>query len=185
MKVELKKGQILISEPFLPDPNFNRTVILIAEFSELGAVGYVLNHKTDFAVNLVMKELDFVYNTIYQGGPVELDSFHYFHTYGHISNALHIKGNIYWGGNFEELTMGLKTGIYKDEDCMFFIGYSGWAPGQLEEEMEEGSWIIADLADSLILNPPVEDKELWREAIKTVEGDDALLYNSPPEPTLN
>lgn len=183
--MKLTTGQILISEPFLPDPNFRRTVVFLAEYSELGAVGYVLNHKTDFAVNLVVKELDFVYNTIYQGGPVELDSFHYFHTYNTITNATHIKDTIYWGGDFEELTNGLKEGAFSEENCMFFIGYSGWAPGQLEEEVNEGSWIITDLDDALILNPPIDDNELWKEAIKSVEGDDSLLYNSPTEPSLN
>jgi putative transcriptional regulator len=183
--MQLRTGQILISEPFLPDPNFRRTVIFLAEYSELGAVGYVLNHKTDFAVNLLIKELDFVYNTVYQGGPVELESFHYFHTYANIANATHIKDSIYWGGDFDELIKGLKDGTFAEDNCMFFIGYSGWAAGQLEEEVAEGSWILTDLDDSLILNAPIEDKELWKEAIKSADGADSLLYNSPLEPNLN
>ena len=87
------KGQVLISEPFLPDPTFSRSVILITEHESHGTIGYVLNQKTDFAVNMIIGGLDTVSQSTYQGGPVELESLHYIHTYPEITAHMKFTGS--------------------------------------------------------------------------------------------
>ena len=183
MKPEV--GKILVSEPFLPDPNFSRAVVLIAEREEDGTVGFILNQKTDFRVSLLMPDLPFVSNVVYQGGPVELESFHYIHRYPKIASSTQLTETIYWGGDFDEVVEGLKQGDYKQEDFMFFVGYSGWSKGQLKSELKEKAWIVGELPDEHLINPKVEDNELWKLAIRNMDGDDALLANSPINPFLN
>ena len=183
MKPEV--GKILVSEPFLSDPNFSRSVVLIAEYQEDSTVGFVMNQKTDYTVALLMPDLPFVNNAVYQGGPVELESFHYIHKYPQISGSTQLTESIYWSGDFDEVIEGLKQGDFKQEDFMFFVGYSGWAQGQLTSELEEKAWILGELPEEYLINPKVEEGELWKLAISNMDGDDALLANSPINPFLN
>ena len=74
---------------------------------------------------------------------------------------------------------------YLAEDFKFLIGYSGWAAGQLEAELLEQSWIVSDLSKDVIFDPQIEDKDLWKYAIRGLGGDDSLLANSPFNPYLN
>ena len=179
------KGRVLISEPFLPDPNFRRSVILIAEHEEHGSLGYVLNQRTDFAVNMIVDGLDSVNRSAYQGGPVELDSLHYIHTYPHIEGSVKIANGIYWSGDFGDVCKGLLAGSMLQENFRFFVGYSGWAAGQLQAEIEDKSWMVGDLEAKYIFDQSIEDEELWKHAIRERGGTDALLANAPKDPFLN
>ena len=140
-------GQILISEPFLEDPNFNRTVVLITEHNSEGTVGFVLNQKTDFTVDLLVPELDTVPNPVYQGGPVDIESFHFIHSCDQIPKAIELSEGLYWSGDFEFTAKGLLDGSLDPADFKFFIGYSGWAPEQLEDELKERAWVVGDIQD--------------------------------------
>ena len=73
------KGRVLISEPFMPDPTFMRSVVLIAEDDKNGTVGFVLNQQTTHRVDSIVEGIQGLNNLAYQGGPVELQSFHYIH----------------------------------------------------------------------------------------------------------
>ncbi|PCJ66707.1 MAG: hypothetical protein COA58_04410 [Bacteroidetes bacterium] len=179
------RGKVLISEPFLPDPNFSRTVILITDHEDHGTVGFVLNQKTDFAVNMLLKELPNVNSTVFQGGPVDLESFNFIHSYGHITGAIEISNNLYWNGDFKQIQDELKDGSLDANNFKFFIGYSGWAPGQLAAELAEKSWIVGELESNYILSSEKEDKDLWKHAIRGIGGEDSLLANSPLDPNLN
>ncbi len=183
--IKPRKGNVLISEPFLPDPNFSRSVILLTENNEDGTVGFVLNHKTIYTVGALIEELDFVQSDVYQGGPVELESFHYLHTYPEISGSSQITDGIYWSGDFEEVCEGLKSGKFEERNFRFFVGYSGWARNQLRAEMAEKTWLVSKLNDEEILNPDLSDEELWKHAVRHLDGDDSLLANSPVDPYLN
>ena len=185
MSFEIGIGKILISEPFLPDPNFRRSVVLIADYGNHGTIGFVLNQVTDFAVNMLLKELPHVNTSAYQGGPVELESFHYIHKYPQISKSSKISEGIHWSGDFDEVHEGLKNNVFKQEDFKFFIGYSGWAPGQLEQELEEKSWLIGDMDSSILFDKSISDDDLWKHTIRSIGGSDSLLANSPIDPNLN
>jgi putative transcriptional regulator len=180
-----KKGKVLISEPFLPDPNFSRAVVLLTEHNESGSFGFVLNQKTEWATNMVMEELHNIHQTVYNGGPVELQSFHYLHTYDHIQGAIHLYDSVYWGGNFEQVYNGLRKGMLQPQDFKFIIGYSGWGPGQLDMELQEKAWLVGDLDAKYIFDTQIADADLWKHAIRNLGGDISLLANSPLDPNLN
>ncbi len=179
------KGQVLISEPFLSDPTFSRSVILITEHESHGTIGYVLNQQTDFAVNVLIEGLDMVHQYAYQGGPVELESLHYIHTYPEISKSTEVLPGVYWSGSFDEVCQGLIEGRFLAENFKFFVGYSGWSPGQLDAELAEKTWLVSELTPEVIFDTTIADKDLWKHAIRSVGGKDALLANSPEDPFLN
>ena len=137
------KGDLLISEPFLPDPNFERTVILICEHNEEGSFGFILNKPSLLKFSDVMEEVENYDALIHLGGPVQQDSLHFIHRVGdHLEGGERIAENLYWGGNFEQLTLMLSNNQIAKKDIIFFLGYSGWGEGQLMNEIREKSWIV-------------------------------------------
>ncbi len=185
MSLAPEKGKVLLSEPFIEDPNFSRTVVLITEYGNEGTVGYVLNQKTELTVDMLMPDLEMVGNSVFNGGPVEIESFHYIHTYKEIEGAVDIGQGMYWSGSFEEVVAGLIDGSFEAKNFKFFIGYSGWAEGQLEAELKEEAWVVADLDKTLIFNVDLQDKKLWQLAMQGLGGEFAILANSPINPQLN
>lgn len=185
MKQIPKIGQVLISEPFLEDPNFNRTVVLITEYGQEGTVGFVLNQRTDFTVDLLVPELDNVPNTIFQGGPVDIESFHFIHRCSQIPNAVQLADNLYWSGDFEFTARGLLDGSLDPKNFKFFIGYSGWAAEQLSDELEQKAWVLGEVEAEDALALDMDDKQLWQKAMTAKGGEYALLANSPINPQLN
>ena len=101
-------GNLLLAEPFLKDPNFKRTVVLLCEHNEDGAFGLVLNKKLEFKVDDVLPEFPIENIDLYYGGPVGPDTLHFIHQYGDlIEGSLKRKDDIYWSGNFEQIKLML------------------------------------------------------------------------------
>lgn len=185
MNLRPSKGKAMLSEPFLEDPNFSRTVVLLTEYGEEGTVGFVLNHRTDLTVDMLMPDLSMVTNPVYNGGPVELESFHYLHAYEEIEGAVDLGNGVFWSGNFEQVVSGLISGLFLAEKFKFFIGYSGWAGGQLEDELDEQAWVVTEISEDLVFNAELDNKKLWQMLMQNLGGDFALLANSPINPQLN
>lgn len=180
-----QKGRILISEPFLQDPNFHRTVVLLTEHGEEGSIGFVLNQSTNFEVAALIPDLDSVNEPLLQGGPVERDSLHFLHTYPDIPEAVDLGNGIWWSGDFKEVTVGLLSGRLKPERFKFFVGYSGWGQGQLQDELDDEVWIVGEFEADQLFGVQLDDELLWREAMRKLGGNYALLANSPHNPHLN
>ena len=89
-KIKPEKGRLLISEPFLPDPNFERTVVLLCEHNEEGSFGFVLNKPSILKVGEVMEDLTELENLVYVGGPVQQDTLHFIHRNASLENAVEI-----------------------------------------------------------------------------------------------
>ena len=185
MKKMSLKGKILISEPFLPDPNFTRGVVLLTEDGEDGSVGYVLNQATDLKVSQMIEDLSEVHSTVYVGGPVQMESFHYLHRYEDIQGAVEVMEGVNWSGDFKAVIEGLKDERYLSSQFKFFVGYSGWSPGQLAAELEEGSWIVSTVEADDIFKDEGKNFSLWKKVVRHLGGDDSLLANSPKDPYLN
>lgn len=175
-------GDLLLAEPFMKDENFKRGVILLCEHNEEGSFGLVLNRKLDFNVTDVLPEFPVDDIELFYGGPVGQDTMHFVHTCGNmIENAREIQDGIFWSGNFEQITMLLETKVIRPDQIRFFIGYSGWSAGQLEEEMERNSWIIGrDIPD--ILMP---QDGLWEHVLRQMGGDYEFVSTFPEDPQLN
>src|SRR3954467_6092647 len=95
-------GRLLISEPFMMDPNFKRSVILLTEYSEAGAMGFVLNHQSEYLLGDLLPDLPYSEMPVYIGGPVGEDTLHFIHRCNDkISGGIEIGDGIFWGGDFE------------------------------------------------------------------------------------
>ena len=101
--IEPERGDLLISEPYLPDPNFDRTVVYLCEHDENGTFGFVLNKQAQIKVSDVVDEVSYEAD-LFVGGPVQQDTLHYLHRDPILSeSAIMVKNDIFWGGNYELL----------------------------------------------------------------------------------
>ena len=121
------KGKLLIAEPSLTgDVSFNRSVVLLAEHSNEGSVGFILNKPLEYQINDLVTEIEIPFQ-VYNGGPVEQDNLYFIHKVPHlIDNSVEISDGIYWGGDFEELKSMMESGTVSEHQIMFLVGYSGW-----------------------------------------------------------
>ncbi|MFY0687511.1 MAG: YqgE/AlgH family protein [Cyclobacteriaceae bacterium] len=183
--VEPQRGDLLISEPYLPDPNFERTVVLLCEHDDDGTFGFVLNKPSETSLGEAVEEIDTFKAELFVGGPVQQNTLHFIHKSSHnYHSGKEIVKNIYWGGEFSELVSLVNTQQANPDDFRFFAGYSGWSPGQLEEELKVKSWIIYKGTDAQLLfntNPDL----LWKEVLKRMGGKFKVMSNYPIDPRLN
>jgi putative transcriptional regulator len=179
-----EKGRLLISEPFLPDPNFERTVVLLCEHNEEGSFGFVVNKPSILKVSEVMEDLKYWDEIVYVGGPVQQDTLHFLHRNTAIRNAAKIRDEIYWGGDFESVLVQLNESKIATTDIRFYLGYSGWGPGQLETELQEDSWIVCDYMDDELLFD-TDPAKLWQKALDNMGGRFSVYSKYPVDPRLN
>jgi putative transcriptional regulator len=183
-KLKPEKGRLLISEPFLPDPNFERTVVLLCEHNEEGSFGFVLNKPSALKVNEVIEDFGSLESIVFVGGPVQQDTLHFIHRNIELPNAVSIIDKVCWGGEFENLISLFDTKQASKEDIRFFLGYSGWGPGQLESELEQDSWIVCDfVTDQLLFD--TEPEMLWKRTLDSMGGRFSVYSNYPVDPRLN
>jgi len=182
--IEPGKGRLLVSEPYLPDPNFERTIVLLCDHNDDGSFGFVLNKPAEVKVAEVMEELKNFDAVIHVGGPVQQDTLHFIHTHADLEGATEIAKGIYWGGHFESLLIKLDTFQVNIKDVKFFLGYSGWGAGQLAEELKADSWIVSDrVTPELVFE--TEHQQMWQKALKTMGGRFSVYSNYPVDPNLN
>jgi putative transcriptional regulator len=183
-KLVPQKGRLLASEPYLPDPNFERTIILLTEHNDDGSVGFVLNKPSESMVNEVMEEIKGFQSKIYIGGPVQQDTLHFIHRNSTLSDSIEVAEGIFWGGNFEQLMLLIESKQIDVLDIKFFLGYSGWSPGQLEEEIKADSWIISDqVTEDLLFETPPE--LMWKKSLQGLGGRFSIYSNYPIDPSMN
>lgn len=193
----IRAGQLLLSEPFMFDENFRRTVVLICEHSEeTGTVGLIVNKPVKLRLNEIIDEFPPFKGKMFLGGPVGTDTIQFIHTVGDMmEGSIKIAEGLYWGGNFEQLKILVEDGnkARKKEgenvlritadDIHFYLGYSGWSQGQLEEELRNNSWIIADATQQYIFQIPPDN--LWKEVMKNMGGVYDTMSGYPENPMLN
>lgn len=177
-------GVLLIADPFLKDPNFQRTVVFLCEHQDEGSFGFVLNRLYEYTLDQLMASAEGMPIPVYYGGPVQLDTVHFLHRYpDQIPGGFEVTDGIYWGGNFETAVELLREGSIDASGIRFFIGYSGWSEGQLQEELKEKSWITSMGKSKLIFNR--NTNTIWKEALLDLGGDYEQLINYPIDPQLN
>lgn len=176
------KGSLLISEPHLPDYNFERSVIFLCEHNEKGSFGLVLNKLSDFTLNQLV-DVPLSYK-VGLGGPVEPNTLHFlFRNNATIEDSIQVGSQIYWGGNYEQL-IAWQTITGASADVLFFMGYSGWSEGQLQDEIDKNSWIVfPEATEQLVFNTRKEN--MWKAILNEMGGRYALYANYPADPRLN
>jgi putative transcriptional regulator len=167
------RGQLLVSQPTLRDPNFNRTVIYVIEHTEEGALGVVLNRPSEIGVGDLLPAWEKVVSppgVLFGGGPVGRDS---------------LIGLVVDGGIIDtiDLAPGPTDDATSRQGLRVFNGYSGWGAGQLDAELEVGGWFVidADPTDVLARDPD----RLLRTVLRRQGGRLAMLAVCPPDLALN
>src|SRR5436305_12883268 len=162
------RGQLLIAGPGLLDPNFWRTVVLVIEHNEEGALGLVLNRSSETTVGESVPQLENLVDSeelLYIGGPVQPSAVIVLAEFEDPSDAALVAfddvGVLGTSSSPEELTVGVRSG-------RAFVGHAGWGPGQLDGEVERGDWILepASLEDAFSAEP----RGLWSEVLMRKGG---------------
>ncbi len=179
-----QKGRVLIAEPFLPGNYFNRSVILLVAYGDKGAVGFIINKKVDLSIQDILPGISDFEGDVYLGGPVSTDSVYFIHKIGKkLPGSIHVLGNIYWGGDFNILKQMINTGRISPSEIRFFVGYSGWEPGQLEREIKEDSWLVNDVDEENIMHGLSEAS--WTDFVRKVGRQYSIWENFPENPAMN
>jgi putative transcriptional regulator len=179
-----KQGRVLISEPFLNDTYFKRSVVLLTEHSSEGSIGFVLNKPVDLSVNDVLSDFPEIDTEVSIGGPVNTNTIHYIHTLGDtIPNSVKVLKDLYWGGDFEVVKDMIAAGRIKGSEIRFFLGYAGWSPNQLENELSENAWLVSEMKAEQIMCSPGDD--LWKKILEKSGDKYKTWVNFPENPSLN
>lgn len=179
------KGHLLVAEPsIIGDVAFNRSVVLLAEHSEAGSVGFILNKILDFTLKDLVPSLSANFK-IYNGGPVEQDNLYFIHKIPTlIPQSVEIANGIYWGGNFDVVTELINQGLISEKEIRFFLGYSGWDANQLSEELHSHAWIVTTNDDPKdIIERPYNS--FWKDKMMQLGGEYLLWSNAPENPSYN
>jgi putative transcriptional regulator len=176
------RGQLLIAGPGLLDPNFWRTVVLVVEHSEEGALGLVLNRPSETTVGEAVSELEDLLDVddqLHIGGPVQPSALIVLGEFEDPEAAALI--------SFDDIGV-LASGAPDDPPPSLrrgraFVGHAGWGPGQLDSELERGDWIVepARAQDAFADEPG----ELWETVLTRKGGSYALVARMPPDPSVN
>lgn len=178
------RGKILISEPFLRDAIFGRSVILLIDHTKEGSMGLVVNKQLPYLVNDIITEFKYIDEIpLYKGGPVATDTLFYLHTLGEIPGAITISKGLYLNGDFNEIKKYILQGNKVSEHIRFFIGYSGWENEQLNNEIRENTWLVSEEKASYLMKD--NTKDMWKQALEKLGSKYEAWSRFPQVPTLN
>ncbi len=180
-------GSLLVAEPFLKEEHFNHAVILLVEHETAEtSMGLVLNKPTGYTMGEAVEGVDDGVDTpIYCGGPMSCDRLFYIHSLpNEFKGSRHIAGNLYIGGDFDQVKSYLNMGLPTHGLMRFFVGYSGWGVKQLEQEIRDHVWAVAQQpCDDAVL---LEDGDpFWYKIVRSMgEPYKNWLYH-PLNPQFN
>ena len=178
------KGRLLVSAPFLQDPYFTRSVILLCESDKEGAFGFILNKYIDINLEDLVNDLPDFGAMVSMGGPVQSENLFYIHTLGEeLPGSIPITPELSLGGDFDMLRSGIIAGSIEPRQIRFFVGYSGWSAGQLEDEMSQKSWYVSEPGELPLMESDRVD--IWGQTLSQMGGDFAKLANIPADPSMN
>ena len=180
-----KKGDLLIAEPtIIGDVSFNRSIVLLADHTHEGSIGFILNKPLKYTINDLIPEIEAAFK-IYNGGPVEQDNLYFIHKVPDlIPESIEISLGIFWGGDFSKAAELITSNSIKENDIRFFLGYSGWEPNQLDEELKSNSWVVTD---NVYKNNIIEKNYefFWKEKMLEFGGEYSIWSNAPENPNYN
>lgn len=178
------RGRILISEPFLRDATFGRSVILLVDHTDEGSMGLVINKQLPLFLNDIIMEFKYLDEIpLYKGGPIATDTLFYLHTLSDIPGSISISKGLYLNGDFDEIKKYILQGNKISECIRFFLGYSGWDSEQLNNEIRENTWLVSEEEKSYLMKNNIKD--MWRTALEKLGSKYETWSRFPQVPTLN
>lgn len=178
------RGRILISEPLLMDYFFKRSVVLLAEHNDEGSFGVIVNKPVKAGFNEVIKDFPEFNAKVFLGGPVQGDSLFFIHTLGEqVEGSFEIIKGVYWGGDIEMIREMIELKVVGPDQIRFYVGYSGWAPQQLDEELKRNSWVVSNIDQATLLNS--KPSLMWKNSLIDLGGEYTSWINFPDDPLSN
>ncbi|MFN7300678.1 MAG: YqgE/AlgH family protein [Bacteroidia bacterium] len=175
MERKPQAGAVLISEPFMNDNHFSRCIVWLVQHSDTGSVGFKLNDPSGFVMNELMDDFPTGFE-VFEGGPVNADNLFFIHRHPGIARSEEVLPGLYWSGDFDQVKLLASAGLLLPDEIRLFGGYSGWGAGQLEAEMESGSWLITAGTPALIFG---EASQQWAAALRSLEADKHWMIHAP------
>lgn len=177
-------GNVLISEPFLNDNYFRRSVVYMTEHKKEGSLGFVLNKAVNIKISEVISDFPDVDFPLSIGGPVSTNTIHYLHTKGDdIPDSVHVKDGIFWGGDFDVVKSMVQKDLLGKKDIRFFLGYAGWTEDQLEGELDLNAWLVGEIPAKMVMEGMGPD--FWTKMLSGFEPKYKAWANFPEDPGLN
>jgi putative transcriptional regulator len=184
VQTTIKTGSMLLAEPFMLDPHFRRSAVLICEHTDVGTLGFILNKVVNIQLEDLFDEFPSFEAPIFYGGPVQTDTLHYIHNVGDLlEDSMKVSDGIWWGGDFEKLKFLISAQLIQPQNIRFFVGYAGWSSGQLRDEITEGSWVMSDVHANYAFK--MEPKEVWSKAMYDKGNVYEILASLPDEEAWN
>lgn len=183
--IKPRRGDLLIAEPaIIGDVSFNRSIVLIADHSQEGSIGFILNKPLDYTINELVPGVDATFK-VYNGGPVEQDNLYFIHKIPElIPGSIEISLGIFWGGDFNKVAELIANENIEKNDIRFFLGYSGWEADQLEDELKANSWVVTEN----VYKKNIIEKDyvsFWKEKMLELGGEYSIWSNAPEDPNFN
>ncbi len=182
--MKITAGTLLVAEPFMLDPNFKRSVVLLCEHNDQGTTGFILNKPLEMQIQELVPDFPESKASVHIGGPVGMDSLHFLHNVGDLlDQSQEVCPGVYWGGDFEKLRFLMENGVIRDDNVKFFVGYSGWSEGQLEEELKEGSWLTEEMDANYLFK--VKPFVMWQTVLHNKGNIYTVIAQMPDAVSLN
>ena len=177
-------GDVLISEPFMNDFYFRRSVILLIDHNEEGSLGVIFNKRLTIPFNEIVQGFPEFNADVYLGGPVETDRIFFIHTVGEMIPDSHLISNgLYWSGNINVLKSMIKMDLIKPHEVRFYVGYAGWDGGQLRNELKANTWVVGRYTSQQLLR--TMPGKMWSDFVKQIGKRYALWDKFPVNPSDN
>jgi putative transcriptional regulator len=183
--------QLLIAMPSMEDPNFSRTVTLICEHNQDGAMGIIINQPTSIFVDELLSNLTAIeivdksttqssqktadiHHPVFAGGPVQIDRGFILHDSDKQWQSTHIIDNDLSLTTSEDILLAMAQGK-GPKNVLIALGYAGWGAGQLEQELSANAWLTVPYEADIIFNTPIEQR--WQSAATKIGVDLSLISN--------
>ncbi|HTO39150.1 MAG TPA: YqgE/AlgH family protein [Brumimicrobium sp.] len=178
-KRKATRGRVLISDPFSKDVYFGRSVVYLCDHNEDGTFGFVLTNFIDLNLSDIAKNFPNITSKVSIGGPVQTDSIYFIHMLGNrIPGSVEVADGIYIGGDYDLLLEKINSGELDETKVRFFLGYSGWSAGQLDDEIKRNNWIVAPVLNPLeIMDTSITD--VWKKFMKREGKKYDVLSRAP------
>ncbi|MBL7754388.1 MAG: YqgE/AlgH family protein [Chitinophagaceae bacterium] len=144
----IQPGTVLQSSEQLDDPIFSDTRLLIVRADHNGCIGFILNRPFPRSLHELVEFSQFQPWPLWYGGPVGAEELFFLHRCPQFATGAEVvQEGLYLGGDFQQAMVELKQQVLSKKDIRLFIGYAGWDYGELEEEIQQGYWMIQDTTD--------------------------------------
>ena len=163
-------GSLLVAEPFLKDKFFRHGVVSVIDYlPREGATGVVMNHRTDYKLHELLDNVDIkTHVPVFCGGPLGQDRLFFLHSLGPdiVPDAREYAPGLYVGGDFDTIINYVNAGYATEGNVRFFIGYSNWVKGQLEQELDDAVWAAAPAPENAGSILTSSGDSYWHRAVR-------------------